>query len=305
MANFLDQSEQVALKQLQAWRSWLAMTAIWGTIILAASAAIITRHPLVFLLAVILIGSRQFALAVLMHEAAHGVFFANRRFNDAIGQWLCAFPIMLDINPYRTYHSKHHSYTETEQDPDIVLSRGWPVSRLSFSRKILRDLTGIAGVRRYASYFRAAAGDPSQPFHRRLLHLIGTLRGFFVTNLLLLLLFSVFAQWYWYVLLWWLPLLTWYSLIYRLRNIAEHALVPAASDFSVARTTMDSRLYRWLWAPLNVNYHGEHHLLPSCPWYRLPQMHRLLKEKGLIEQMCLAPGYASVWRQVVHTGAVA
>ena len=35
-------------------------------------------NPLTFVLAVMVIGARQLGLAILMHDAAHGLLFANR-----------------------------------------------------------------------------------------------------------------------------------------------------------------------------------------------------------------------------------
>ena len=301
--NFLSDEQTADLKRLNPWRTWLALVSVWGSIALAVTAVALLPHPLTVIAAIVVIGSRQFGFAVLMHEASHGLLFKNRRWNDAVGQWLCAFPIMLDLDPYRPYHAQHHRHTETDKDPDLALSRGWPVSRASFARKIGRDLTGIAGVRRYFGYLKSVSGRADWPVARRLGHLIYKLRGFLVTNLILLALFSLTIGWYWYGLLWWVPLLTWYSLVYRLRNIAEHALVPGEDEFNVARTTLASPLYRWLLAPMNVNYHCEHHLLPACPWYSLPRMHRMLKERGFGQRLCLAKGYPEVLSRVVAKAA--
>jgi len=33
-------------------------------------------------------------------------------------------------------------------------------------------------------------------------------------------------------------------------------------------------------APKNVNYHIEHHFYPSVPFYRLPELHRVLMSKA-------------------------
>ncbi|MDX1556264.1 MAG: hypothetical protein R3212_09575, partial [Xanthomonadales bacterium] len=47
-----------------------------------------------------------------------------------------------------------------------------------------------------------------------------------------------------------------YSLIIRIRNIAEHAVCPDDNDdFRNTRTTLANPLVRFLMAPLNVNYH--------------------------------------------------
>ena len=39
---------------------------------------------------------------------------------------------------------------------------------------------------------------------------------------------------------------------------------------------------RWFF-PHHVNYHVEHHLFPAVPHYRLPELHRELAERGILE----------------------
>ncbi|MGI9344955.1 MAG: fatty acid desaturase family protein [Gammaproteobacteria bacterium] len=299
MNELLSRTQIQELKTLKPWRTWAVLLSIWGTIGLACAAVAFHPEFWVIFLAVVLIGNRQFALSILMHEAAHRLLFNNPKNNDRIGQWLCSFPIMLDVRPYRSVHAQHHLHTETSQDPDLHLSRRWPTSRSSLTRKILRDLSGIAGIRRYYHTLIATLGPTNTSILQKCQHSWQKLKGFYLTNIALLLLFSFSIGWQWYFVLWWLPLLTSYSLIYRFRNVAEHALVPAQNDLDVARTTLAAPWYRWLLAPMNVNYHGEHHLLPSCPWYHLPKMHRFLAEQGATQHMCLSANYVQFFRQIV------
>ena len=35
--------------------------------------------------------------------------------------------------------------------------------------------------------------------------------------------------------------------------------------------------------PHKVNYHIEHHLYPSVPFYNLPECHREMKSRGLLD----------------------
>ena len=44
-------------------------------------------------------------------------------------------------------------------------------------------------------------------------------------------------------------------------------------------------------APFRVNYHMEHHLLIAVPYFQLPKMHRMLRERGVVQA---PPGYAGV-----------
>ena len=91
---------------------------------------------------------------------------------------------------------------------------------------------------------------------------------------------------YLYLLLWVVPELTWHMFISRVRNIGEHGAVPDNNDrLRNTRTTHAGWFERALVAPYFVNYHLEHHLLVSCPCYRLPQAHALLIAKGFGPRM--------------------
>ena len=83
--------------------------------------------------------------------------------------------------------------------------------------------------------------------------------------------------WWAYPLLWLVPLLTWMMVITRIRNIAEHAVVPDSDDpLRNTRTTKASLIERVFIAPYFVNYHLEHHLLFYVPCYNLPKLHAIL-----------------------------
>src|SRR5260221_11291762 len=65
--------------------------------------------------------------------------------------------------------------------------------------------------------------------------------------------------------------MTWYQLVSRIRNIAEHAVVPDNDDpWRNTRTTLAGPLTRLVLAPYRVNYHLEHHPFPFPPWWRPP-----------------------------------
>ena len=65
--------------------------------------------------------------------------------------------------------------------------------------------------------------------------------------------------------------------ITRIRNIAEHAVVPDGDDpLRNTRTTRANWIERALIAPYFVNYHLEHHLLYYVPCYNLPKLHAIM-----------------------------
>jgi fatty acid desaturase len=85
--------------------------------------------------------------------------------------------------------------------------------------------------------------------------------------------------------------------ITRIRNIAEHAVVPDANDpLRNTRTTAASWIERALIAPYFVNYHLEHHLMFYVPCYNLPKLHAILQRGPHAARMEVQPGYLSVLR---------
>lgn len=252
-------------------------------------------NPFTFLLGVMVIGGRQLGLAILMHDAAHGLLLADRRLNDWVGSWLCAFPVFTSLTLYRPYHLQHHRFTQQAGDPDLGLSAPFPISRTSLRRKIVRDLSGQTAYLRRGDQIRRALGPADAPLTVRLGRLWQREKGAVLVNAAMLVACSVAGYWWLYLALWLLPLATWYQFISRIRNIAEHAVVPDNDDpLRNTRTTYANPLMRLLVAPYWVNYHLEHHLFMFVPCWRLPEAHRLLLAAGCRDNMEIKPGYLAV-----------
>jgi fatty acid desaturase len=289
------------LTSRSSWRGmWLVVHA-WGTIAGAIALVTIWPNPLTWLIAVMIVGTRQLGLAVLMHEAAHGGLHANKAINEFVGQWLCAVPVGADLASYRSYHLQHHRFTQQPEDPDLSLSAPFPISKDSYRRKAIRDLTGQTFVKQrlplFLSLFRPAAKD--EPVEHESFVATGRekMARFLAVNALLFVLFWLCGAGIWFVGVWVVGMATWLSLVTRIRNIAEHACTSTGEDpFSHARTTLANGLERALIAPYWVNYHAEHHLFMYLPCYRLPEAHRLLVAKGLIKRMEVRPGYLEVMK---------
>src|SRR5690606_24792836 len=68
------------------------------------------------------------------------------------------------LDAYRPYHLTHHKYAQQAEDPDLVLSAPFPVTRASLRRKIVRDLTGQTFFKqRIAPFFMRSAPDEDTP----------------------------------------------------------------------------------------------------------------------------------------------
>lgn len=277
---------------------WLVAHA-WITIAAAATLFVWIPNPATFVFAVMIIGSRQLGLLILMHDGAHGLLCRDRRLNDALSQICCALPTFADTFSYRRYHLKHHARTLHEDDPDMILTGHYPITRASLRRKLWRDLSGRTGISQRRAQFAAAAGRPGEPLAVRLSKFLRNLGPHLLANALLFGLAIATGHWIVYPLLWLLPLLTWQQLVLRVRNIAEHAVVRHRDDpFGNARTTQANFIERLLVAPYWVNYHLEHHLMMWVPCYRLPLLRRFLLANGYGDRMLGANGYLDVLNQV-------
>ncbi len=296
--DLLDPAEISELREKKDFINIFALSFMWLQVVFAFVLFIFFPNPFTFFISMLVIAAKQFQMVVFMHDGAHGLIFKNRKLNDLASQWLCAFPVMSDTLPYRKVHSQHHKYTDTEKDPDLGLTDAFPTSWQSLARKFLRDLTGIAGIRRYSAVLISAWGKENM-FFKSLKRILFKLKGFLLTNSLLFAVLLSFDQGWLYLLLWWLPMLTFFSLFYRIRSITEHSGLEGDDDFSFTRTTLVPWYLRYFLAPLNVNYHIEHHLFTFCPWYNLPKAHRMLVKKGFIKEMEISHGYLPVLKRIL------
>ena len=298
--DILDKHQLSQIREKNDFRNIFALCLDWGLIVFGLSIFYYYPSALTFISAVILIGSRQFALAVLVHDGAHNLLFSNLKVNDFFSQWLCAYPIFQDNRVYRPYHLKHHRFTETEDDPDLALSAPFPITKISFFRKVLRDLTGITGFRRYSQALISILKTDGDNLPDRLKGIWFKIHGFLITNILIFLAISFFFHWSLYFLLWWLPAFTYYSLIIRIRNIAEHCVTSGSTDLDNTRTTLTNPIVRFLMAPHRVNYHLEHHLFMMCPWYNLPKAHKMMIQNGYKDKMCIENSYRAVLFKAIN-----
>lgn len=281
----------------------------WAVIAGAVALFAIWPNPLTFVLSAMVIGSRQLGLAILMHDAAHRALFRTGWMNEVAGRWLCGYPILADMDAYRHYHLTHHRHTQTDKDPDLRLSAPFPTTRASLRRKFTRDLTGQTGIRQLYGQFvtwMTLAGDDDAVVTAKVQAFKAPGLGRpLMANAVLLALFWLAGLGWLYLALWIVPLLTWFQLVLRVRNIAEHALTERSDDpFRNVRTTRANWLARALVAPYWVNYHLEHHMIMHVPCYRLPAMHKLLLSKGLGPRMTQAGGYLDVLKQVSARSAL-
>ncbi len=290
------------LSMLNPLRSSFRIAAEW---ILIAGAIYVSAHhwnPLLYVLMVAFIGARQHALLILMHDGTHYRLFRNRRLNDCVGELLLAWPFFVTMRSYRRNHIAHHRHMNTDRDPDWsrklnqpqwIFPKHWAeITWLLFGD--ISGLNAIALIRLSRSLAGQDGAVPRSYMLSRLAFYLAAAALIVVTGGLQL-----------FLLYWVVPYFTWLALILHVRSIAEHFSIPDGSGVHAGvRTTRVNALERLLLAPNNVNYHAEHHRFPSVPFYRLPELHRLLiSTPEFASAAHLTDGYLGVLRECCR-GAV-
>ncbi len=251
----------------------------WVIIAAVAGGAIWSGHWLAYVIAVPIIASRQNALSVLVHDAIHYRFLNNRILNDLIGDLALAMPIGFSVRLLRAHHLMHHRHNGTELDPDLICSPR--VAEAAVCReKALPTLSSQLGY-----------------FFGRIYHvlkitpwyvLLGLNRDIKVTfrwweraillsyTALGLTVVTLTNMWIPFLVLWVLPVTLGMAILLRIRGVAEHTDAEYDNELNSARYVEASWLECFFIAPINENYHLQHHLFPSVPHYNLDKLHEVL-----------------------------
>lgn len=283
---------------------WTAVAVTWGIIGFAFAIVAIWPNPLTILVALALLGGRHLGLGVLMHECGHGTLFRTKGLNRSVGSWLCAAPVNYRLDDYMSNHLSHHSKAGSEADPDLHRYQHYPVSKKSLQRKLFRDISGQTTINFLKSSLARNGVFGKDKNGKGAFNIRRFFSRFYQPLIVNGVLFAVltlvgYPQLY---LLWLAAYFSVYMVFSRIRNLAEHACVPDLFDpdpIMNTRTTQASWWERLTFAPNCVNYHLEHHLLPSVPKYRLAAFHGALSRKGLLKNADIETGYLPLMRRLV------
>ena len=247
-------------------------------------------------LAFVLMGRAHAQFAALMHEAAHRLLFSDRRLNDLVGRWLLGYPGLVSTDAYRRVHMAHHRREFGPDEPDIALYQGYPVGRASLLRKLRRDLFGSTGLRLLRAQFAPARWREPQS-RGVLIRIVAVQAVLFAIPLTL-------GHPLVYPILWFLPFLTVWRVINRLRSIAEHGGLDASSDRrATTHSVRQDPISRFMIAPYGLGYHLAHHVDAGVPFRRLGQYHRALRESGYVTDEYEYPSYRALWSALANEPA--
>ncbi len=287
-----------ALSVIDSSRALRAIAAEWLGVAAAIVLCQLAFHPLLYLVAVMFIGARQHALAVIGHDATHYRLLPDRHTNDWVGNVLCLWPVFISVEGFRKFHVPHHQHTNlegdgnrelwhTHQNGELVADWHYPKSKLGLAAVLLKRGMVITGL------WWMTRGLLSSIVVRERAAVIVARYTYFAGVAALITLTDAWSLFLWY---WLLPYCTWHTAIQYARLICEHSAVhSAAAAYQVTRTTIPTTLESLFILPRNIGYHIEHHWYPSVPFYRLPELH---------ERLLQIPGYrlsANIKRSALHS----
>lgn len=259
---------------LDNWHCWVALAEdilIIGISVFMAHYVSYYFYPL----AVIIIGSRQRALATILHEASHGTMAKNRYLNSAMGTFFSGYLIFQTFSGYRKSHVKGHhgKFGNKSDDPDYkyAMEEGLYSPNDSsvgfFKKHIVKPffLSKVPSYLRYLVFFRFGKNQENNKNEliTILLYWLAIIAASIYYDVYLLL-----------VLFWVVPYLTSFQIVGWFIELAEHyPLMSNKKSLYMTRNRHSSGIEKFLTSMHSENYHLVHHLAPKIPFWNQKKAH--------------------------------
>jgi fatty acid desaturase len=277
-----------ALRHIDNLRNAGTVLSLWLSVVLVVGGAEWLNTWWSYVAAFALMGPLFVRFAILMHEAAHKLLFTHKRWNDWIGTWVIAYPVFTPIQLYRRAHFAHHRDEFGPDEPDLAFYRPYPCTRAALRRRLWRDAIGISGWKNFSPLIKSIR----TPGLRRI-----SLSIFGVQAVLWAMSGLATGRWWIYPVLWWLPWMTQWRVLNRLRSIAEHGGMERNKDRRATSHHVRQSLAARFWlVPFHTGWHLAHHVDMGVPWRNLPQFHAELARAGYVTEALTYPSYRALWR---------
>jgi len=262
---------------------WISIN--WIIIVSVITSAIYLNNFIVTILSVLIIATRQYALSILLHDAAHYNISRKKLTNDLISSLFLSFPLLVSTELYRQHHLMHHRHLHSENDPDVN-DQVKKMSKTELVKMLIGNISGIYLIKslRSSSSFsmigRLIKTKCSFLIRENLLFVF-----FILTASTFIIYFNIFSI---VLIFWFLPMLTFFTFIYRFNAIAEHSKCNPDDELEGSRNIDVSLIERLIISPFNKNYHLTHHLFPGIPFFNLKKAtQELLKNSEFKGKACI------------------
>jgi len=293
----LDLARLKKLEELSPKKTIFGLLTLYiiTALVVFVSIKLTSFNYLFYLPCIFLIAGRQGAFVQLVHEASHFLVSKNEKFNDFFGNYLCAYPIGVNLKGFRSGHNNHHVNTATPEDSptDLDKYKTVDVKKFDLYKLFLKDLIGISALEVFFSYGKNKTETANVEKKSKIKFLL-TLTKLSLVQLFILSLFGFDIINYF--LFWLFPLMSPHMFLMRIRGLAEHgqsnqlgckAETNSAGTFYTRSFLTSVSSYKFktlvfiekiLIGSFSVHYHHEHHIFPKVPWYNLKKLSALISK---------------------------
>ncbi len=263
---------------LDNWHCWIALA---GDILVIGLSFFMAHYVSYYFypLAVIIIGSRQRALATILHEAAHGTVAKSRRLNFLMGTFFSGYLIFQTFESYYKSHliGHHGKFGDERNDPDYQYSLGEGLynsvnSSSHFLKKYIIGPLFLSKVPSYLYHLIFCRFIKSDSNKNELIAI--TLYWLTIITA------AVYYDFYLLLLLFWIiPYLTSFQIIGWFIELAEHyPLMRNKNSLYMTRNRHSYGVEKFLTAMHNENYHLVHHLVSKVPFWNQKKVHEVFMQ---------------------------
>lgn len=290
-------AQLIALGETSIRRQLYYYVMDWAIIGAAIGTALALDNVFVSVLSIVVVATRQHAMLLLVHDAAHMKLSRNSKVNDWLADMFAGAPCFFSTAAYRIHHADHHRYLNTDKDPDWARKsalKDWQFPKAQKALLILLIRQIFEGGIEWLQLTSKMLGlnKPYSPsiIQKQFLYkftlfwavVISVAVAFHRLDALLI---------YWFI-----PLLTIFPLLQRFRSITEHFSLERTHELNSARNTAAGAFERFFLAPHSTQYHLVHHLYPAIPHYNLARAETILRQSERYRQQAHQNNGYLPWR---------
>ena len=239
------------------------------------------------------IGYMWMGMVTFMHDGTHNTLFKKKWANWTFGI-ICMIPLMVSFISFKEDHLEHHRYNRSYKDPDAFTM-------------------GKRGILDFVLFYAyIVAGAVLSFLH---FNLIYPIQRFNLKQWSIHLFESVLKiACCWALIAWaenngvlaktlevWLIPVFFFSLFNSVRFIAEHYETPwNEGQLMGSRTIISNPVHSFFWN--NINWHIGHHVYPGTPWYKLKELHNLMKPAIEAKGAIVDKSYTAVFLKALLNG---
>lgn len=258
-----------------------------------------------YLISLIIIGSRQHAIADLLHQASHRTLAKNQRLNYILGTFCSGYLVFQSFTGYQGSHIyKHHPHLGNKDlDPDYkgLVENNLYGSGLN-SKQVIRYLQTLYYPTNTLMYLKYLA--QYKMFNNDEKAIESLIRLTYLSALITL---SVWLNfWHLVIFYWFIPLITTASWTGSFVELAEHyPLMETAPkvDIYLTRNRICNPFINFFVGKHWDGYHLVHHLFPKIPSWNYEKSHQILMEDPFYLSVNQDTGFSSVLRGMISSSA--